>query len=191
MGVIKNDKFVCCWGYDQTQYSVYNVVDIKGKSVFVEGLNSWSNIEEYDLATGSKVKIYKFKHWQELTEEERAKYKTEGLDYYDYERLERKQAIEQAKTKTIVKVQRVNKNKYGYLWTFDDRTTYDSTEDWQTRANVHIVYAIKKCLVQTSKYDGSIQIRINEVIKATLDKNYDQNAKKYREQNLFTAYNGR
>lgn len=25
-------KFVACWGYDQTQYSVYNVVAIKGKS---------------------------------------------------------------------------------------------------------------------------------------------------------------
>lgn len=32
MDINKNDKFVACWGYDQTQYSIYNVVDVKGKT---------------------------------------------------------------------------------------------------------------------------------------------------------------
>lgn len=186
-----NDKFVCCWGYDQTQYSVYNVVSVKGKSVFVEGLNSWSNFDEKDLAVGSKVKIYKYKHWSDLTDDERADYESRGFRYYDYERLEREQAIADAEVRTIVKANRVDGKSWTYRWELDDGTVYDSTENWETKADVKIIHGIKKCLVQVSKWYDTPQIKIDDVIRATLDKDYEDNVERYQEQNLHTAYNGR
>jgi hypothetical protein len=90
------DYFAGSWGYDQTQYSVYRVVEVKGKYVIVEGMNSWS----------------------------------------------------------------------------------------------HLKNGTKRCLVQKGYNDGSY-IKIDEVITAYHDKDYQRNKSRYEEQNLYTDYHGR
>jgi hypothetical protein len=184
-------KFVACWGYDQTQYSIYEVAKISGKSVLVRGLNGWSNLDARDLAPGSQVKIYRFTKWDDLTDEERADWSSRGFDRWNYERHNRDAAIEKAETRTIVKMNRVNGQSWTYLWVLDDGSVYDSTEDWKTRADVKIVDAMKKCLVQHSSYNDKMNIKIDDVIRAYHDPEYDTNANRYAEQNEYTAYNGR
>lgn len=183
----KNDKFVACWGYDQTQYSIYNVVDTKGKSVFVEGLNGWSRLSDSDLSEGSQVKVYKYNYWTDLTPEQQTDYTNRGFDWHSYQHHYGKDKLKDAKTKTIAKVNRIDGQAWTYIWTFTDGTTYSSDQ----KLSVEIVKGVKKCLVKASKYNGELDIKINETIRATLDKNYDSNAKRYAEQNEYTAYNGR
>lgn len=166
----KNDKFVACWGYDQTQYSIYNVVETKGKSVLVEGLNGWSNLDANDLAAGSKVKVYQKRNerFHALTEEERQAIAKElhfslrPNDFTDFEAMMRwhnEELLKAAPVRTIVKMNRVD--------------------------------GMKKCLVQTSKYNGEKYIKIDDVITAHHDPDYNRNQAKYVEQNEYTAYNGR
>lgn len=196
------DKFVACWGYDQTQYSIYNVVDVKGKSILVEGLNGWSRLDAADLAIGSKVKVYHKRNdnFYSLTEEERQALANEfnfnlrANDAVDFESMlawYNKEMLNAAKVRTIVKMSRVDGQKYTYKWVLDNGQIVDSTEDWQTRLTVHIVHAMKKCLVQTSKYNGEQYIKIDDVITAYLDPNFESNKAQYHKQNEYTAYNGR
>ena len=188
----KNDKFVGMWGYDQTQYSIYNVVDVKGKFVLLEGLNGWSSLGERDLAAGSKVKLYKQDRWEELTADEQVDWRSRGFDSWDYERHMREEAIKVAPELTITKAGRVNGDKYSYKWELSDGSTFDSTVDYKTRASVSIVHAITRRLVQESRWNpGQFHVKIDETITASLDKEYNRNAEKYAEQNLYTAYNGR
>lgn len=181
-----NDKFVACWGYDQTQYSVYNVVAIKGKSVVVEGLNGWSSLSDSDLAEGSQVKVYEFKNWFDLSEDDRADLSSRGFDHNSYAHHYRKDAIDQADTRTITKVQRIDGQKWTYIWTLDNGQVVRSDD---RQALVKVVRGLKKCLVNT-KY-GSPSIKINESIRPYLDKDYNRNSERYQEQNEYTAYNGR
>lgn len=198
----KNDKFVACWGYDQTQYSIYNVVETKGKSVLVEGLNGWSNLDANDLAAGSKVKVYQKRkeRFHSLTEEERQaiakefNFSLRTNDFVDFEfmmRWHNQKLLKAAPVQTIVKMNRVDGQKWTYLWVLDDGQVINSTEDWQTRPTVHIVHGMKKCLVQTSKYNGEQYIKIDDVITAHFDPDFNRNQAKYHEQNEYTAYNGR
>ena len=199
----KNDKFVACWGYDQTQYSIYNVIEVKGKSVLVEGLNGWSNLDANDLAAGSKVKVYQKRNerFHDLTEEERQaiakefNFNLRTEEFQDFEAMMRwhnKELLDAAEVRTIVKMNRVDGQKWTYLWVLDNGQVINSTEDWKTRPTVHIVHAMKKCLVQTSKWsDGSQYIKIDDVITAHYDPDFNRNQAKYVEQNEYTAYNGR
>lgn len=184
MDINKNDKFVACWGYDQTQYSIYNVVDVKGKSVFVEGLNGWSSLSNSDLSEGSQVKVYKYKYWTDLTQAEQDDYTKRGFDWHSYQHHYGKDNLKNAKTKTIAKVNRIDGQSWTYVWTFTDGTTYSSEQKF----NVEIVKGVKKCLVNT-RY-GEPSIKLNETIRASIDKNYNSNKQRYIEQNEYTAYNG-
>ena len=188
----KNDKFVGMWGYDQTQYSIYNVVDVKGKFAIIEGLNSWSRFDERDLTVGSTVKLYKQDRWEDLTPEERTDWNSRGFDSWDYERFQREEAIKVAPELTIKKAGRVNGDKWSYKWELSDGSTFDSTVDWKQRASVSIVKALARRLVQESKWNpGQFHITIDQTITAHLDPEFNRNADKYSEQNLYTAYNGR
>lgn len=200
--VSKNDKFVASWGYDQTQYSIYNVVEVKGKSVLVEGLNGWSNLDANDLAVGSKVKVYhkRNERFHDLNEEERQNIATElnfslrPNDFQDFEGMmhwHNKKALEAAEERTIVKMNRVDGQKWTYLWVLDNGQIIDSTEDWKTKPTVSVVHGMKKCLVQASNYNGGRYIKIDDVISAYLDPNFNENQQRYAEQNEYTAYNGR
>ena len=185
------DKFVGSWGYDQTQYSVYEVVKIAGKSVFVRGLNGWSNLDARDITTGSKVKIYNYTRFDQLDDTERADLERRGFTRWNYDDWQRDEAIKAAEIRTIVKMSRINGQSWTYRWELDDGTTYSSEEDYRTRAQVKIIDGLKKCLVKQSSYNGALSIKIDDVIRAYHDPNYDQNAERYSEQNLYTAYNGR
>lgn len=181
------DKFVACWGYDQTQYSVYNVVAVKGKSVLVEGLNGWSSLSNSDLAEGSKVKVYNFKGWYELPEYEQAELQTRGFNHNNYDHHYRQEAIDKAQTRTIVKMQRIDGQSWTYVWTLDNGEVVRSDDRF---TNVKIIQGLKKCLVKSS-YDGQPAIKISESIRAYHDPEYNNNKTKYAEQNEYTAYNGR
>ncbi len=200
--ISKNDKFVACWGYDQTQYSIYNVVEVKGKSVLVEGLNGWSNLDANDLAAGSRVKVYQKRNerFHDLSEEERQaiakelNFSLRANDFVDFEAMlgwHNKELLKAAEVRTIVKMNRVDGQKWTYLWVLDNGQVINSTDDWKTRPTVHIVHGMKKCLVQISKYNGEAYIKIDDVITAHLDKDFNRNQAKYVEQNEYTAYNGR
>lgn len=179
------DKFVACWGYDQTQYSVYKVEKIKGKFVYVSGLNSWSNLGNYQLSEGREVKVYKYKYWTDLTNEERKDYESRGFDWSSYQHHYGKDNLANAKVKTIAKVNRIAHQSWTYVWTFTDGSTYSSEE----QLAVQQIKAVKKCLISVKW--GNPSIKIDSVITATLDKDYDKNAQKYADQNKYTAYNGR
>jgi hypothetical protein len=188
----KGDKFVGMWGYDQTQYSIYNVVDIKGKFVLVEGLNSWSRLDENDLAATSIVKLYKQNRWEELSEEERADWMSRGFDPHGYERFQREEAIKNAPELTIVKAGRINKDKYSYRWELSNGEVLESTEDWKTRKRVEIVHGVTRRLVQESRWNpGQFHIKIDQTITASLDPEFNRNEDKYVEQNEYTSYHGR
>lgn len=180
-------KFVACWGYDQTQYSVYNVVGVSGKSVLVEGMNSWSGLSESDLAPGSKVKVYKYTQWDDLTDEERADFESRNFDRHSYNHHTAKDAEEQATVRTIVKMNRIDGESWTYLWTLDNGEVVRSDDRF---TNVKIIQGLKKCLVKSS-YDGQPAIKISESIRAYHDPEYNNNKTKYAEQNEYTAYNGR
>lgn len=179
------DKFVACWGYDQTQYSIYTVEKMKSKFVYVTGQNGWSNFSDSQLSEGSQVKVYKYKYWTDLTEEERKDYESRGFDWSSYQHHYGKDNLTDAKIKTIAKVNRINKQAWTYIWTFTDGSTYSSEE----KLNVEQIKAVKKCLINVRW--GKPSIKIDSVITATLDKEYEGNAERYAEQNLYTAYNGR
>lgn len=185
----KGDKFVGMWGYDQTQYSIYEVVDMKGKFVHVKGMNGWSSLGERDLTVDSKVKIYKQARWENLTPEEAQDWHSRGFDRWDYERHMREEAIKNAEVRTIVKAGRVNGDKWSYKWELDDGSTYDSTVDWQERDSVSIVDAITRRMLNMKW--GTPSIKIDESITAHLDKDFGRNQDKYYEQNAYTAQNGR
>lgn len=196
----RGDKFVACWGYDQTQYSIYNVVDVKGHFVLVEGMNGWSDLDANDLAVGSKVKVYQKRNerFYSLTEEQRQaiadefNFNLRPNDFQDFESMMRwhnEKLLADAPVRTIVQMNRVNGNKYSYKWVLDNGQIVDSTEDWQTRPTVEIIRGIKRCLVN-EKY-GTPSIKIDECITAHLDTEYGQNSQRYTEQNEYTAYNGR
>lgn len=182
----KNDKFVACWGYDQTQYSIYNVVDTKGKSVFVEGLNGWSNLSECDLATGSKVKVYSYPKWEDRNPDEWGL----NIDKWDYNRIMSKRAKETAPVRTIVKMNRIDGESWTYIWTLDNGQVVNSRELYDNNQKIEIVKGVKKCLVQDG-YNGTPQIKIDQTIRASYDPNYSENEERYDEQNEYTAYNGR
>ncbi|RKZ02515.1 hypothetical protein DRQ25_18560 [Candidatus Fermentibacteria bacterium] len=183
-----NDKFVCSWGYDQTQYSVYEVVSTKGKFATVRGLNSWSSLDGYDLAVGSKVKAYQFKEWHKLNEETQADYTSRGFDFNSYRHHKGKEAEENAPVRTIVKAGRIDGDRFSYVWTLDTGEVVRSDERYDGDLVVKVVDGLKRCLVNT-KYDRPY-IRINQTIQAGLDPNYDDNKQAYADQNEYTAYNG-
>lgn len=181
----KNSKFVACWGYDQTQYSVYNVVAITGKSVIVEGLNDWSSLSENDLCAGAQVKIYTYPPYEERNPEEWDL----GIDRWDYARIMKKRAAEVAEVHTIMKMNRIDGESWTYLWVLDDGQVINSKELYKNNQFIEIIKGMKKCLVNT-KYDKP-SIKIDQCITAHLDIDYGRNEERYIEQNLHTAYNGR
>lgn len=183
--VDKGSKFVACWGYDQTQYSVYEVQEVKGKYVFVTGLNSWSSLSDSKLSEGSVVKPYKFKYWSDLTEEERNDYSSRGFDWSSYQHYYGKENLTSAEEKTIAKANRINGQSWTYIWTFTDGTKLSSEDKYV----IEQIKPVKKCLLNT-KYNKP-SIKIDDVITATLDEDYGRNKKSYEEQNLYTSYNGR
>lgn len=186
-----NDKFVACWGYDQTQYSVYNVVEAKGKFVSVEGLNSYSHIDENDLATGSQVKIYSYTPWDELGYVERDDLTKRHFDRWSYNHHAAKEALDAASVHTIVKVQRIDGERWTYIWTLSNGHIIRSDENYKLNRHVEIVKGLKRCLVQISKYDGKPRIKIDGVVTPHLDPGYNQHKQRYSEQNEYTTYNGR
>lgn len=188
--ITKGDMFVAMWGYDQTQYSIYRTVVTKGQFVTVEGTNGWSRFDNHDLAPGSTIKLYTFKRWDDLTDDERADFTSRGFNHWNYQDFYRKQAIDAAEVRTIVKVSRINRNKYSYLWELDNGDTFSSAEDWTTRKDVSIVHGLTRRKV-TPGYDGKPRITIDQSITAYLDQDFGRNVNKYEEQNEYTAYNGR
>ncbi len=184
-----NDKFVACWGYDQTQYSIYNTVSTKGKMVLVEGLNGWSNFSESDLAAGSKVKVYTFKRWEQLTDEERADYERRNFDRFSYQHHMGKEAEEKAEIRTIIKMNRINGESWTYIWELDNGQIVNSKDNYTNGITIKIIHGLKKCMINT-KY-GQPSIKIDQCITASLDPEYDRRKKAYQEQNEYTAYNGR
>ena len=185
------DMFVGMWGYDQTQYSIYRVVSAKGQFVTVEGTNGWSRFDNRDLAVGSTIKVYTFKRWDQLTDDERADLTSRGFNHWNYQEHYRKAAIDAAEVRTIVKAGRVNRDRYTYLWELDNGQIINSREDWTTRPDIHIVHGLTRRKVTISKYDGQPRITIDQSITAHLDPEYGRNQAKYHEQNEYTAYNGR
>lgn len=179
-------KFVACWGYDQTQYSVYNVVGVSGKSVLVEGLNSWSNLSESDLAAGSKVKVYSYPKWEDRNADEWGL----NIDEWDYNRIMSKRAKETAPVQTIVKMNRIDGESWTYIWTLDNGQVVNSRELYDNNQKVEIVKGVKKCLVQDG-YGGQPAIKLNESIRAYYEPDYNDKKERYDEQNEYTAYNGR
>jgi len=184
------DMFVAMWGYDQTQYSIYRAVSAKGQFVTVEGTNGWSSFSEKDLAVGSTIKIYRCKWWNDLTDDERADLERRGFNRWNYDEWERKEAIDNAEIRTIVKAGRVNGCSYSYIWELDNGEIIDSTEDWKTKPGIKIVHGLTRRKLAKG-YDNTPRIKIDESITAYLDNEYGKNERKYREQNEYTAYNGR
>lgn len=185
----KGDKFTCSWGYDQTQVSVYSVVDIKGKFVKVEGVNSWSNFGESDLCAGSTVKIYKQHNWTDLTAAEQQDFASRGFNWDNYQYHYNKDAKEQAEVRTIEKVSRIDGQSWTYVWELDNGETIRSDENYEKRRGIEIVNGLKRCLVNNRW--GYPSIKIDQVITASLDENYDNHADAIAAQNLYTSYNGR
>jgi len=185
----KNDKFVACWGYDQTQYSIYNVVDAKGCFVIVEGINSWSNLGESDLCAGSKVKIYKRHDWNDLTVSEKQDFSDRGFNWDSYQYHFNKDAREAAEIRTITKVSRIDGQSWTYIWELDNGDIIRSDETYEKRTGIEVVHAMKRCQVST-RY-GEPSIKIDDCITAYLDKEYDKCKEQYAAQNEYTSYNGR
>jgi hypothetical protein len=185
----RGNKFVACWGYDQTQYSIYNVVDVKGRFVFVEGMNGWSGLDANDLAPGSKVKVFNVKTWEQLTPEEQADWSSRGFDRWGYNRHMNDEAENNAPVRTIKKMNRIDGKSWTYVWELDNGQIVRSDIDWKLNQRVKIVQGVKRCLVN-EKY-GRPSIKIDDVITAHLDTEYSQNSNRYAEQNEYTAYNGR
>lgn len=187
----KGDMFVGSWGYDQTQYSIYRVVEAKGQFVTVEGTNGWSRFDCNDLAVGSTVKIYEYQAWDDLTDAERKDFESRGFNRWNYNDWKREEAKKAAEIRTIVKMGRVDGNKYSYRWELDNGQIIDSTVDWKERPQVEIVHGLTRRKVTISKYDGQPRITIDQSITAHLDPEFGRNVNKYEEQNEYTAYNGR
>lgn len=197
----KGTHFVACWGYDQTQYSIYEAVsDQQGQFIHVTGLNDWSTLDDYQLAAGSKVKLLRsIPGYHSLTEEERNEYSASrnsarALDWSDWNAYAKhwwNDDKEAAPEKTIAKVQRIDGDKYSYLWTFEDGTTWSSKERYNSGIRCIVEYAVTRKKVQTSGYNGSKYIKIDSVITAYLDADYSTNEEKYSKQNEYTDYNGR
>lgn len=187
----KGDMFVGSWGYDQTQYSIYRVVEAKGQFVTVEGTNGWSRFDCNDLAVGSTVKIYEYQAWDDMTDAERKDFEGRGFNRWNYNNWKRGEAEKAAEVRTIVKAGRVDGNRYSYLWELDNGQIVNSTDDWKTRPQIKIVHGLTRRKVSISKYDGQPRITIDQSITAHLDQDFGRNVNKYEEQNEYTAYNGR
>lgn len=185
------DKFVCGWGYDQTQYSVYSVLEIKGQSVIVEGMNSWSRIGDRDLTVGSIVQLYRYEAWDDLTEEERKEWEGRNFDRYGFNNMRNEEARAKAPELTIVKNGRINGDKWSYHWELSDGSEFNSTENYKTRPLVHIVKARTKRQVNL-KY-GSPNIRIDDVIFAHHEtaEQYERNKPHYEDTMDYYAQEGR
>lgn len=185
----KGDKFVACWGYDQTQYSIYNVVDVKGQFVTVEGMNGWSSLDTNDLCAGSKVKILVYKNWRQLSPEEQQDLESRGFRHYNYDQFARKDASEAAEVRTITKVNRIDGQRWTYIWELDNGEVIRSDENYENDRAIEIVQAYKRCRINTKWSEPSI--KIDDVITAYLDKDFNRNNARYEAQNEYTAYNGR
>lgn len=183
------DHFVAIWGYDQTQYSIYRAIETKGNMVTVEGTNSWSNFAAKDLAPGSIVKIYHYDRFYDLTPEQQAERSSRGLNYSNHDHHARKEALEAAKPRKIVKVKRIDGQGWTYDWTFEDGETITSQDIGRDRLNIEIIRGYKRCRINT-RY-GTPQIKIDDVITARHDPDFAANQERYIEQNQYTAYNGR
>ena len=196
------NMWVACWGYDQTQYSIYEEISRKGHFVIVRAFNSWGCLDAGDLCAGSTVKISpRVKSFEEYTEEEREKVANElgwpqeaRADWYtwrNWQHLENKEREDKAPARKIVKVEH-EPGKYGklWIWTLDDGGKIKQAD---TNYNVRIVDAWTRRKITRGGYYGpdSESIRIDSCIRAHLDHSYWRNAKKYEEQNEYTAYNGR
>jgi hypothetical protein len=187
----KGDMFVGSWGYDQTQYSIYRVVEAKGQFVTVEGTNGWSRFDNNDLAVGSTVKLYEYTAWDDMTDAERKDFEGRGFNRWNYNDWKRGEAEKVAEVRMIVKAGRVDGNRYSYLWELDNGQIVNSTDDWKTRPQIKIIHGLTRRKVSISKYDGQPRITIDQSITAHLDQDFGRNANKYEEQNEYTAYNGR
>lgn len=180
--ILKGDIFAGSWGYDQTQWSVYQVVDVKGTFAFVRGLNSWSNFSDRDLAVGSKVKLYK----PTVTHYSPDKFDSVD-DYYNARRRDADAQLAVAPVRTITKMNRIDGQSWTWKWTLDNGDIVTSKDGY----TVDIVDGLKRCKIITSRYDGKPYIKPSQSIYASLDTNYDQNKQKYADQNTYTSYFGR
>lgn len=199
---LKGKYFVGSWGYDQTQYSIYKVVEHKGHFVLVQGLNSWSSFSDSELAVGSTVKVYNVKNerFHSLTEEQRQtlakelNFNLRENDFQDFESMVHwynKEQKAKAEPRTIVKKQRINGENWSFIWTLDNKQIVNSKELYNSNQQTSIVNGLKRCKVQTSTWSNQLYIKIDQSITAYLDNDYKENVEKYEEQNLYTAYNGR
>lgn len=185
----KNYKFVACWGYDQTQYSVYNTVEVKGSFVIVEGMNSWSHLSEKDLCAGSQVKIYKRHDWNDLTVDEKQDFASRGFDWNSYQYHFNKEAKDKAEVRTIKKVSRIDGQSWTYVWELDNGDIVRSDECYDKRIGIVIVRGMKRCKINT-KY-GNPSIKIDDCITASLDSKYAKRKEYIEAQNEYTIQNGR
>lgn len=200
----KTNKWVACWGYDQTQYSIYEEVSRKGSFVVVRGYNEWACLHESDLYDGSKVKLYKvdIPYFHDIPEAEREiiakkfNWDANCATSYDFwessRRYEYRKRKEEAKVHTIKKVtHETDEEGYRYwVWLLDDgQVIKGNNREWE----VEIVDALVRKKIRKTNYFGEEEesIKINECIRAHLDKNFDKNAQKYEEQNEYTFYHGR
>ena len=199
------NKWVACWGYDQTQYSVYEEVSRKGCFVVVRGYNSWACLHESDLYNGSKVKLFEpIPYFHDIPAFERetiAKKHNWDLacvnsfdEWENFRRYEQRQRKDNADVRTIQKVTHEKDDKgYKYwVWQLDNGEIVKQTDIGHTWY-VEIVDALTRRKIRTTNYFGEPEesIKIDECIRAYLDKDYDANAQKYAEQNEYTFYNGR
>lgn len=190
-------KWVACWGYDQTQYSIYEEVSRKGQFVVVRGYNEWACLGEKDLYVGSKVKYYKpIKHYNDLSYGERLEFcekmnwdkkaVSDSDEWQSFARWGNKNLLKQAPTRTITKVKHFTTDTgwRAWEWELDNGDTIKATDDYV----VEIVDALTRRKI-TERW-GDLTIKINDSIRARLDENFDKNVKTYEEQNGYTAYHG-
>lgn len=202
MSTKNSNKWVACWGYDQTQYSVYEEVSRKGCFVIVRGYNSWACLHESDLYAGSKVKISKsISSFYDISKAEREiiareyNWSSSSIDNFSewesFRRFEIRKHREEAAVRTIVKVKHETNEKGYRIWVWELDNGNIIKED-DADIIVDIVDALTRKKIRRDEYPGETleSIKINDSICAYLDKNYDKNAQKYADQNEYTAYNG-
>ena len=188
--------WVASWGYDQTQYSIYEEVSRKGSFVVVRGWNSWACLGSKDLWEGSKVKIYQgFPYFNDTTREQREQMCEEfnwdraSIDsfdvYMDSARHEIRKREENAEVRTIVKVRHFDHNGYkAWEWELDNGEIVKQTDNYI----VWIVDALTRRRI--TNRCGRDSIKIDDCIRAYIDPNFAKNSEHYAEQNEYTAYNG-
>ena len=183
-GIKKGSYFVACWGYDQTQYSIYKVVKTAGNStVYVEPQNSWGSLSDHQLAVGSIIKVYNYPSWDSLTNEEREDWQSRNFDRYSYGSCMSKEALSAANEVEITKKE---KYKWTNIFTLSDGRKIKLTDH---EYMIKQIRPLKKCLVNFKYSEPSI--KINESITGRLDLQYGKNEEKYADQNSYTFHNGR